>query len=125
MYEVILGPAARQAFRSLLTETEQGKLADALRRELRGDPNAATRIRFDGYGKPRSEADLDAPDETIYMASPLSYMAYTAVYRRMTKGELDRLSREQQRPAAGEGFLVVDILRPELGFTRWTWSADD
>jgi hypothetical protein len=125
VYEVILGPAARQAFQSLPAGTEQEKLADALRRELRGDPNAATRIRFDRYGKPRPEADLDGRDATIYMASPLSFMAHTAVYRRMTEGELDRLSREQQRPAASEGFLVVDILRAELGFTRWTWSADD
>lgn len=61
----------------------------------------------------------------IYTAAPPNFMAYTVIYRRMTRTELGWLSREQQRPAAGEGFLVVDILRAEPGFSRWKWLADD
>jgi len=125
MYEVILGPAARRVVRSLPHRTDQVKLAEALRRELQDGPHAATRIRFNRDGKPRSEADRDTPDEKIYTATALSFMAFTAIGRRMTQAELDRLAREQRRPAAGEGFLVVDILRAELGFSRWKWLAED
>jgi hypothetical protein len=118
-YEVILGPAAIQVFRALRTAAERRKLAAALRQELLNGPNARTEIRFDPDGKPRAEADPDVPGEVVYTASPLSFRAYTAVHRPMTEAELVRLSREQRREVASLGFHVLDILRPELGFTRW------
>jgi hypothetical protein len=98
---------------------DRSKLANALRQELLDGPNAGNEFRFNCDGKPQVSVDLDVPDGPIYTATPLSFKAYTAVHRAMTEAELARLSLERGRPVAARGFHVFDLLRAELGFTRW------
>ena len=53
----------------------------------------------------------------VYTGTPLSFGAYVALHRPMTKEELRRLKREQGRRVAIQGFYVVDILHPATAFT--------
>jgi hypothetical protein len=104
-YEVVLGPAARQAVLSLGVQKDQEDLADALGQELLDGPNADKEYRF----------DLDG---TLYTATPLSSGGYTAVHRPMRAEELARLRRELRHPVSRLGFHVLDILSPAAGATR-------
>jgi hypothetical protein len=112
-YEVILGPAAIRATLSM-SDADRKELADALRTELLDGPNADKEVGFD--------ADLRRcvhPDHgRVYTGTPLSSGAYLAVHRPMTRDELRRLRREQDRRVAAAGFLVLDILHPASAFTR-------
>jgi hypothetical protein len=114
-YEVTFGPAAIRVFLGL-PEAERKELAEALRTELVNGPNADKEARFD--------ADLRACDSTsgsgdvVYRATPLSFHAYVAVHRPMTRDDLRRLRREQNRRVAGQGFYVLDVLHPATAFTR-------
>ena len=83
-YEVVLGPAAIRTVLGL-PDPERKELADALRTELLDGPNADEEARFDG------------PDNVVYRGTPLSFDAYVALHRPMTKEELKRLRREQGR----------------------------
>ena len=118
-YELTLGPAAIRAFRYLPSTEDQSGLANALRQELLDGPNADNEFRFDCDGKPQVNVGLDPPSGVIYTATPLSFRAYTAVHRSMTRAELARLSAEQGRPVTSRGFHVFDLLRAEQGFARW------
>lgn len=112
-YAVTLGPAAERLIRSLANPVP---LVDSLATELEKGPNADNEVRYD------RNIELcpgtSAPSGVIYTATPLSIGAYTAIHRPMTDGELVRLEKEQGRPVADHGFFVIDILPPELGFTR-------
>jgi hypothetical protein len=104
VYEVVLGPEALRVIRDL-PYPDRRRLGRALRNELIDGPNAASEYRFD-YGKAQ------------YTATPLSFKAYTAVHRPLTRGELARLSREQGRPARDRGFYVIEIRSGVSAFTR-------
>jgi hypothetical protein len=110
-YEVMPGPAAIRTILGL-SDPERKELADALRTELLDGPNADKEARFDG--------DMRAcgPDDVVYTGTPLSFGAYVAIHRRMTKEELKRLRKDQGRKVAGRGFYVLDILPPGTAFTR-------
>jgi hypothetical protein len=113
VYEVVLGPAAIRALLSLPDPGDRKELATAVRTELIDGPNAHNELRFDDTL--RAYSDLSrAP----YTATPLSFAGYTAVHRRLTREELERLRREQGRPTAGQGVYVIDILRAESAFTH-------
>lgn len=112
-YEVTLGPAAMRAIARL---TDPRLLIEALLTELAEGPNQGTEVRFDRYVQPF--VDDPPPDTVIYTATPLSCDCFTAVHRPMTSGELLRLALERERPVAGSGFYVVDVLPPELAFSR-------
>jgi hypothetical protein len=68
-------------------------------------PNTASEYMFD-YGKAQ------------YTATPLSFKAYTALHRPLTRGELARLSHEKSRPARRRGFYVIEIRSGVTAFTR-------
>lgn len=114
-YEVTLGPAAIRVFLGL-SAVERKELAKALEAELLDGPNADKEARFD--------ADMRACDSTcepgdvVYRGTPLSFHAYVAVHRPMTREELKRLRQEQGHRVAGQGFYVLDILHPATAFTR-------
>jgi hypothetical protein len=110
-YEVMPGPAAIRTILSL-SDPERKELADALRTELLDGPNASKEARFDG--------DMRAcgPGDAVYTGTPLSFGAYVAIHRPMTKEELKRLRQEQGPKIAGRGFYVLDILSPSAAFTR-------
>jgi hypothetical protein len=103
-YEVVLGPEAIRVIRDL-PYPDRRRLGHALRRELADGPNAGCEYRFD-YGKAQ------------YFAMPLSFKAYTAVHRPLTRSELARLAREQGRPVCERGFYVVEIRTGVSAFTR-------
>jgi len=103
-YEVVLGPEAIRVIRDL-PYPDRRKLGRALRGELVDGPNAASEYRFD-YGKAQ------------YTATPLSFKAYTAIHRPLTRGELARLSREKSRPVRRRGFYVIEIRSGVTAFTR-------
>jgi hypothetical protein len=118
-YEVILGPAANRTVLGMRDSNDRKELADALRLELVGGPNAGKEYRFDSAGNARPGVDPGRPAGGIYTATPLSFGGYTAVHRPMTSGELKRLRQEQHhRPAARQGFYVLDIVSPESAFAR-------
>ena len=110
-YEVVLGPAAIRTV-VCLPDGERAELADALRTELLDGPNANKAARFDADMRPCG------PDDVVYLGTPLSFGAYVALHRPMTREELKRLRREQGRRAAAKGFYVPDILHPATAFTR-------
>jgi hypothetical protein len=112
-YEVILGPAATRATLAL-SEADRKELAEALRTELLDGPNADKEAGFDADMRPCAHADHGP----VFTGTPLSFGAYVAVHRPMTKDELRRLRREQNRRVAAAGFLVHDILHPASAFTR-------
>jgi len=116
-YEVVLGPAAKRAVLSMRFAKDRDRLADALRVELAGGPNAGKEYEFDPYEGGRDYADRAAPAFAVYTATPLSFDGYIAIHRPMSKEELQRLRREQGY-AARRGFYVLDILPVDSGFTR-------
>jgi hypothetical protein len=103
-YEVVLGPAAIRTIRDF-PYPDRRKLDRVLRSELVGGPNAASEYKF-----PYAKAE--------YTATPLSFKAYTAVHRPMTRAELGRLSEERGRPASRRGFYVIEIRSGVSAFTR-------
>lgn len=115
-YEVVPGPAAIRTILGL-SDLERKELAEALRTELLDGPNADKEVRFDGDMRALYYDDA-GPDDVVYTATPLSFGAYVALHRPMTKEELKRLGREQGRQVAGKGFYVLDILPPGTAFTR-------
>lgn len=114
-YEVVPAPAAIRTILGL-SDPERKELADALRTELLDGPNADKEARFDADMRPCDQAC--GPNDVVYTGTPLSFGAYVAVHRPMTKEELERLRREQGRRVAGRGFYVLDILPPGTAFTR-------
>jgi hypothetical protein len=116
-YEVVLGPAAIRTILGLPEPGERKQLAAALRIELSNGPNARYEYTFESDR--RSYSDRGAgPQPVTYKAIPLSFAAYTAVYRPLTADELRRLKQEQGRSVARRGFYVADILPAESAFTR-------
>lgn len=114
-YEVVLGPAAIRVVLSLSDPIVRRRLADALGAELVNGPNAHNEYSFDDA----SYSDRGAgPGEVFYTATPLSFAGYTAVHRRLTGEELNRLRQEQDRPTVALGVHVFDILRAESAFNR-------
>jgi hypothetical protein len=114
-YEVVLGPAAIRVILSLADPVVRMRLADALRAELVNGPNTHNEFSFDDA----SYSDRGAgPGKVFYTATPLSCAGYTAVHRRLTGEELDRLRQEQDLPTAALGVHVFDILRAESAFSR-------
>jgi hypothetical protein len=117
-YIVRLGPAVERFFRAL-EPYDQQKLNRALAEELIDGPNADKEIRFDADGRSGVYADPDLPDAaTYYTATPLSFKAYTAIHRPMTKDELSRTAKGKNDPASDHGFYVFDILPAESAFVR-------
>jgi hypothetical protein len=112
-YEVTMGPAAHRAVLNLLYADRKG-LADALRTELLDGPNADKEIWFDADMRPLTHPG----GSRVYVAVPLTFDAYVAVHRPMTKEELGRLGKEQHRRVAAAGFFVLDILGPGTAFSR-------
>jgi hypothetical protein len=103
-YEVVLAPAAKREVLGLRAMQDKDDLADCLRTELDHGPNAHLEFRF--------------TNETgdTYTATPLSFKAWTAVHRRLTRDELDRLEREQDRRVERIGFLICDFLPPQSAY---------
>jgi hypothetical protein len=116
-YEVALGPAAIRAIEGLSDPADRDDLEYALQTELVDGPNAGQEAHFDREGLPLAEHSVDSGD-VAYTGTPLSFRAYTAVHRALTKDELDRLADEQDRSTHDRGRYVVDILAAELAFTR-------
>jgi hypothetical protein len=116
-YEVTLGPAAIRTKDGLSDPADWDYLEYALQTELVDGPNADKESNFDREGQPLSEHSADSGD-LVYTATPLSFQAYTAVHRALTKDELDRLADEQGRLTHDCGRYVIDILAAELAFTR-------
>ena len=114
-YEVILAPAATRAVLGLGDPSDLKELADALRTELAGGPNAHKEIRFDAAGNFASSTGGGSPG-AVYTATPLSSGGYTAIHRPMTAAELRRLRSELGRRVSRSGFYVLDLLPPEAGF---------
>ncbi len=122
-YEVTLGPAAIRTIEGLPDPDDRSDLGSALRTELVAGPNADKEIRFDSKGRPLAGEAVDSAD-VVYMATPLSFQAYTAVHRPMTKDELDRLREEQGRSTYDCGLYLVDILPARAGIhSQTTWSG--
>jgi hypothetical protein len=111
-YEVILGPAA---LRLLLSLTDSRRLADALAVELASGPNANKELRFDGDAQVWLHPAI--ADNAIYTATPLSVDGYTALHRRLSANELERL-RHERGVVAEVGVYVIDILPAEAAFSR-------
>ena len=116
-YIVKLAPAAQRIFRSLEPYDQRG-LDRVLAEELVDGPNADKEIRFDSDGRSEPYADQGADGRVCYTATPLSFKAYTAIHRPMTKDELSRLSQEEGDPGVERGFYVFEILSAESAFTR-------
>jgi hypothetical protein len=114
-YEVVLGPAAIRVVLSLPDPVIRRRLADALQAELINGPNAHNEFSFDDASYSDRGADLG---QVVYTATPLSFAGYTAVHRRLTREELDRLHQELDRATSALGVCVFDILRAESAFTR-------
>jgi hypothetical protein len=129
-YIVRLAPAAERFFRTLEPFDQQG-LDRALAEELIDGPNADKEIRFDADGGSPVYSDPDLPgDVTYYIATPLSFKAYTAIHRPMTMDELSRTAEGKSNLASDHGFYVFDILPAESAFMRRTagpdeWSGQD
>ncbi|MGH3168560.1 MAG: hypothetical protein ACRDN0_22095 [Trebonia sp.] len=111
-YEIVLGPAANRLIPAL-PDRDRKELAEALRTELSEGPNADKEVGFDVDMRPCRPGDV-----RVYTGTPLSFDAYVAVHRPLTRGELKRLGQEQHRRVARAGFLILDILHPASGFTR-------
>ena len=107
---------AASAIRTTLgvSDADRKELADALRTELLDGPNSDKEVGFDADLRPCVHSDRGR----VYTGTPLSFGAYLAVHRPMTKEELKRLRREQDRRVAAVGFLVFDILHPASAFAR-------
>lgn len=116
-YEVVLGPAASRSIDALSDPDDRDVLARVLQTELVAGPNADSEIRFDRTGQPVSGQAEDTA-VVVYTATPLSFRAYTAVHRELTKDELDRLAEEQGRSTHDCGRLVSDVLPAEMAFSR-------
>jgi hypothetical protein len=113
-YELIFGPAAERVILSL---TDPGPLADSLSSELWEGPNSDKEVRYPG-DELNDDYDGTVPVDAIYTATPLSFGAYTAVHRPMTKRELALLQAQERRRVASRGFLVLDILAAETAVAR-------
>lgn len=113
-YEMTLGPAAIRAVLSLRLWQDRKDLAEALRTELANGPNADKEYKFDLYETRKPYVDPAAPDPPVYTATPLSFGAYIAIHRPMSKEELKRL-RKQQGHSASRGFYMLDILTGDSG----------
>lgn len=115
-YIVKLTPTAQRILQNLEPH-EQRALHRALRKELTFGPNADKEIRFDADGNAPGYADPDSlDDKRCYTATPLSYKAYTAVHRPMSKDELRRETQESDHRGLTQGFYVFDILPAESAF---------
>ena len=113
-YEVILGPAAAQVIMDL---ADPLPLAESLSSELDEGPNADKEVRYRGAVL-CADHDGAVPADAIYTATPLSFLAYTAVHRPMTEAELARLQTHERRRVAACGFVVHDILAAESAIAR-------
>lgn len=119
-YIVKLAPAAERFFRTLKLYDQHG-LDRALADELMDGPNADKEVRFDADGGFPVYVDPDLPgDVTCYTATPLSFKAYTAIHRPMTKDELSRAAEAANNLTPDHGFYVFDILPAESTFIRRT-----
>ena len=117
-YIVRLGPAADRIIRAL-EPYDRDVLYQVLATELADGPNADKEIRFDSDGAALVFTDHDDPDgQVYYTATPLSFKAYTAIHRPMTRDELTRAAQEDGHADIGLGFLVFEILAAESAFTR-------
>ena len=105
-YEVALGPAAIRARDGLFDPADWDDLEYALRTELVDGPNADKESSFDREGQPVSEHSADSGD-VVYTATPLSFQAYTAVHR--------GLSKHAMIASLLEAFGVIEELLP-----RWS-----
>jgi len=114
-YELVLGPAAIRTLLGLPGH-ERKELAASLREELVNGPNAHSEVKFDSDLRALSEDTTDKGP--VYTATPLSFAAYIAVHRPLTKEELKRLRRERGSRTAHKGFFVMDILAASTAFTR-------
>jgi len=114
-YEVVLGPAAIRVVLGMPDAVVRRQLADALQTDLVNGPNAHNEFSFDDASYPDRGA---GPGKVVYKATPLSFAGYTAVHRRLTGEELDRLRQEQDRSTARLGVYVFDVLRAESAFIR-------
>lgn len=102
-YEVALSAPAL-AYLQTLDPRMRAKLAYSLQTELVNGPNDHLKYSFDYSG------------EHYYTALPLSFNAIIAVFRELTRAELDRLRKERRiRGPMPVGFLVIDFLSPESG----------
>ena len=104
-YEVVLSLAAKRAVWGLRRVHDQDDLADCLRRELDHGPNADREYVF-----------MVERQSYSYIATPLTFRAWTAVHRQLTRQELDRLEDEQNRRVEQFGFVIHDFLRPHSAF---------
>jgi hypothetical protein len=119
-YIVKLAPAVERFFQTLELYDQQG-LDRALANELIDGPNADKEVRFDADGGFPVHGDPDLPGElTCYTATPLSFKAYTAIHRPMTRYELSKAAGGKSDLAIDHGFYVFDILSAESAFVRRT-----
>lgn len=119
-YIVRLAPAAERFIRALEPYDQQG-LDRALADELIDGPNADKEVRFDANGAFLAYVDPDLPGKlTCYTATLLSFKAYTAIHRPMTKDELGIAAAGTSDLAIDHGFYVFDILSAESAFVRRT-----
>jgi hypothetical protein len=117
-YVVRFGPAADRIIRAL-EPYDRGVLHQVLATELDDGPNADKEIRFDSDGAAWVFTDHDdSHGQPYYIATPLSFKAYTAIHRPMTRDELSWVAQEDGQAGIGLGFLVLEILAAESAFTR-------
>jgi hypothetical protein len=106
-----------EAERVVLGIRDQGdrkELADALRVELLGGPNAAAEITFDMHRNYRRGPGTGRPGE--YTATPLSVGGYVAIHRPMTGDELRRLRHERGARVMERGYAVLDLIQLETAY---------
>lgn len=118
-YQLILGPAARR-FIGHLAGLDQQQLTGALRTELADGPNESVRFEFVApFDYDRADAYPGGGRQEVYAAIPLSFCAYTAVYRELTGDEVQRLDGELAQATGGiPVFYVFCILPAEAAFSR-------
>lgn len=117
-YIVKLAPAAERFVRNL-ERYDQQELGRALAEELIDGPNADKEVRFDADGRPQAYPDPGSPGDVVfYTATPLSFKAYTAIHRPMTRDELRRTAAGKSSLAGDRGFYVFAILPAESAFIR-------
>jgi hypothetical protein len=116
-YLMKLTPTAQEILRNLEPD-DQREIDRVLRRELMYGPNSDKESRFDGDGNFGAYAEPNSPDSGFrYTATLLSYKAYTAIHRPMTKDELRREAQAAGQ-ATAHGFYVFDILPADSAFER-------
>src|ERR1700760_2299701 len=105
-YVVRFAPAADRIIRAL-DPYDRGVLHHVLATELADGPNADKEIRFDSDGAAWVFPDHDdSRGQPYYIATPLSFKAYTAIHRPMTRDELSRVAQQDGQADIALGFLV-------------------